>query len=116
MATKSSLNLQRVSIIRPTIAEEKDEKPHYAGHRARLRERFLKSGGEALPDYGLLELVLFLALPRRDVKPLAKSLLEIFGSFADVISAEQAELCKVKGMGDTSVVALNPSKPPHIAF
>jgi DNA repair protein RadC len=106
MAMKSLLNRQRASIIRPTMAEEKDEKPHHVGHRARLRERFLKAGGKALPDYELLELVLFLALPRRDVKPLAKSLLATFGSFADVISAEPAELHKVKGMGDTTVVAL----------
>jgi DNA repair protein RadC len=88
------------------MAEKKAKPPHYAGHRARLRERFLKSGGDALPDYELLELVLFMAVTRRDVKPLAKSLLETFGSFAEVISAEPAELAKVNGMGETTVVAL----------
>ena len=52
--------------------------PHYHGHRERLRARFLAAGSDALPDYELLELVLFGAIPRRDVKPLAKSLLERF--------------------------------------
>ena len=61
--------------------------PHYHGHRERLRTRFLEAGAEALADYELLELVLFRALPRRDVKPLAKALIEKFGSFAEVISA-----------------------------
>ena len=58
--------------------------PHYHGHRERLRERFREAGADALSDYELLELLLFRALPRRDVKPLAKSLLEQFGSFAEV--------------------------------
>src|ERR1041385_1119748 len=55
--------------------------PHYTGHRERLRERFLKGGADALPDYELLELVLFAAILRRDVKPLAKALLAQFGRF-----------------------------------
>ena len=58
--------------------------PHYHGHRERLRERFREAGAEALSDYELLELVLFRALPRRDVKPLAKTLIATFGSFAEV--------------------------------
>ncbi len=58
------------------------DKPHHLGHRQRLRERFMGSGGEALPDYELLELLLFHAIPRRDVKPLAKALLARFGGFA----------------------------------
>jgi DNA repair protein RadC len=61
--------------------------PHYVGHRERLRARFLAGGANALPDYELLELVLFAAIPRRDVKPLAKALLAKFGSFADLIAA-----------------------------
>ncbi len=80
--------------------------PHYAGHRARLRERFLQGGDAALPDYELLELVLFLPLPRRDVKPLAKALLDRFGSFAGVISAEPSELMEINGIGETVVAAL----------
>jgi DNA repair protein RadC len=62
--------------------------PDYIGHRKRLRERFLKVGPDGLADYGLLELMLFGAQPRRDVKPLAKALLERFGSFVEVISAD----------------------------
>ena len=83
-----------------------NEKPHYAGHRNRLRQRFLKGGADALPDYELLELVLFMAQPRGDVKPLAKALLDRFGSFAEVISAEAADLKRVKGAGEAAVTAL----------
>lgn len=82
------------------------EKPHYSGHRHRLRHRLMEGGANALPDYELLELVLFAALPRRDVKPLAKTLLERFGSFAEVISANPARLAEVDGVGDSAVAAL----------
>lgn len=68
------------------------EQPHYAGHRNRLRDRFMEAGAEALADYELLELILFRAIPIRDVKPLAKQLIKRFGSFADVISADAALL------------------------
>ncbi len=81
-------------------------KPHYAGHRARLRERFLKSGGEALADYELLELLLFQALPRGDTKPLAKELIAHFGSYAEVLSADGDALREVPGVGDAVVAAL----------
>jgi DNA repair protein RadC len=80
--------------------------PHYYGHRERLRGRFREAGAEALSDYELLELLLFRALPRRDVKPLAKSLLEKFGSFAEVITAPAARLAEVKGLGDGGVTEL----------
>lgn len=70
------------------------------GHRERLRARFLK-GADAMPDYELLELTLFAALPRRDTKPLAKALLARFGSFADVIAAPRARLMEVKGVGES---------------
>jgi len=80
--------------------------PHHHGHRERLRARFLKGGPEALHDYELLELLLFLAQPRGDVKPLAKSLLARFKSFGRVISAEPDELRTVKGVGDAAVAAL----------
>ncbi|MCP5366854.1 MAG: DNA repair protein RadC [Hyphomicrobiales bacterium] len=83
-----------------------DDKPHYMGHRARLRARFLNGGADALPDYELLELALFAALPRGDVKPLAKALMARFGSFADVISAEPAELQEVAGVGEAVVATL----------
>jgi DNA repair protein RadC len=70
------------------------------GHRERLRARFLKGGADAMPDYELLELTLFAALPRRDTKPLAKALLARFGSFAEVIAAPRARLMEVKGVGE----------------
>jgi DNA repair protein RadC len=80
--------------------------PHYHGHRERLRQRFRDAGTDALSDYELLELLLFRALPRRDVKPLAKSLLEKFGSFAEVISAPEARLREVTGLGDAGITEL----------
>lgn len=80
--------------------------PHYLGHRQRLRERLLSIGGEQMQDYELLELVLTLAIPRRDVKPLAKALIDHFGSFASVIAADQSALENVKGMGEGAVAAL----------
>jgi DNA repair protein RadC len=79
-------------------AEKDDTGP--AGHRERLRERFAKGGADAMPDYELLELTLFAALPRRDTKPLAKALLARFGSFAEVIAAPRARLLEVKGVGE----------------
>lgn len=66
----------------------------------------MDGGADALPDYELLELALFLAIPRRDVKPLAKALIERFGSFAEVISAEPVRLKEVEGIGDAAVIAL----------
>ncbi len=80
--------------------------PHYLGHRARLRERFLGASGDALPDYELLELILFSARPRGDVKPLAKALLKHFGNFAKVIHAEDTALRAVDDVGDAVVAAL----------
>ena len=77
--------------------------PHYHGHRERLRERFYAAGPEALSDYELLEMALFPALPRRDTKPLAKSLLKQFGSFAEVIHAPVARLREVDGIGEASI-------------
>ena len=82
------------------------KEPHYIGHRKRLRERFLKVGPDGLADYELLELVLFGAQPRRDVKPLAKALMERFGSFAEVISADPQSMAEVKGVGESAIIAL----------
>ena len=73
--------------------------PHYHGHRQRLRARFREAGADALADYELLELVLFRVLPRRDVKPLAKALIERFGSFAEVMAAPEPLLCEISGIG-----------------
>jgi len=82
------------------------EEPHYLGHRDRLREKFAEAGGDALPDYELLELVLFRSIPRRDVKPLAKALIRRFGSFAEVLGAERARLLEVEGIGPGVVTDL----------
>jgi DNA repair protein RadC len=73
----------------------------HSGHRERLRARFLKGGAEAMPDYELLELTLFAAVPRRDTKPLAKTLLARFGSFAEVIAAPRERLREVDGVGES---------------
>ena len=80
-----------------------DETPHYHGHRERLRERFRSAGPDALSDYELLEMLLFTAQPRRDVKPLAKALLKTFGSFAEVVHASETRLREIKGVGDAAV-------------
>jgi DNA repair protein RadC len=77
--------------------------PHYHGHRERLRSRFREAGADAVSDYELLELVLFRALPRRDVKPLAKILIGKFGSFAEVIAAPPQRLAEVSGLGEAAI-------------
>lgn len=74
-----------------------------SGHRQRLRARFQKHGAAALPDYELLELVLFAAIPRKDTKPLAKSLLARFGSYAEVIAAPRERLLEIDGVGEAVV-------------
>ncbi len=77
---------------------EPEEPPHYHGHRERLRTRLREAGAEAIADYELLELILFRAIPRRDVKPLAKALIARFGSFAEAIAAAPERLDEVDGM------------------
>lgn len=76
------------------------------GHRQRIREKFLNNGGSALADYELLEAYLTIAIPRRDVKPLAKQLIAKFGSFAEVINAKNEDLLSVTGVGENTVFAL----------
>jgi DNA repair protein RadC len=85
-------------------------KPHYTGHRKRLRERFLKSGPDVLPDYELLEMILFPAKPVGDVKPMAKALLTKFGSFGQVLMADPVLLMKVEGVNEAAVVAIKVAK------
>jgi len=80
--------------------------PHYHGHRQRLRGRFRQAGAEAITDYELLELVLFRAIPQRDVKPLAKNLISKFGSFPEVISASPTRLAEVKGVGEAAITEI----------
>jgi DNA repair protein RadC len=88
------------------VARDSAETPHFHGHRQRLRERFLTAGPASLADYELLELLLFPALPRSDVKPLAKTLIDRFGGFAGVINAEISALQAIPGLGETSAIAI----------
>ncbi|WP_083241577.1 RadC family protein [Methyloceanibacter stevinii] len=81
-------------------------KPHYLGHRERLRKRFREGGAQSLPDYELLELVLFRAMPRRDTKPLAKAILARFGTFAEAMNAPEDLLLEVPGLGDAAVTEI----------
>ncbi|MBV8736055.1 MAG: DNA repair protein RadC [Alphaproteobacteria bacterium] len=87
------------------LGEAGDETPHYAGHRERLRRRLIAAGAENLPDYELLEVILFVSNPRGDVKPLAKELLRHFGGFAAVMSADPDALDKV-GLGLAGIAAV----------
>jgi DNA repair protein RadC len=75
-------------------------------HRRRLRERFMFGGSAAMPDYELLELVLFRSIPRQDVKPLARTLIDTFGDFNRVLTAPQERLRDIKGVGDTVITDL----------
>jgi len=89
------------------VTQHAKAQPHYMGHRKRLRERFLKGQADAMPDYEMLELLLFLAQPRGDLKPLAKALLDACGgTFAGVIAASPEKLMRINGMGESSIVAL----------
>lgn len=83
-----------------------ETEPSNAGHRARLKARFLETGGTGVADYELLELALTFAIPRRDVKPIAKQLLKTFGTLQGVLNASPAELKKCEGMGDHSIALL----------
>jgi DNA repair protein RadC len=80
--------------------------PGHLGHRARMRQKLLGAGPAALLDHELLEMLLFIALPRRDTKPIARALLARFGSFAAVLAASPAELQETEGMGEAGAAAL----------
>ena len=83
------------------------KQPSYiADHRQRLRARFMAGGADAMPEYELLELVLFRAIPRRDVKPLARALMDRFGDFNRVITASEQRLRDISGVGDAVVTEL----------
>lgn len=88
------------------VVKEKPQPPHHTGHRKRLRERFLKSAKGVLPDYELLEILLFASHPRGDVKPIAKELIKRFGNIAKVLNASPADLIQVKGMNESSIAQL----------
>jgi len=85
----------------PAVANHPD-----AGHRKRLRDRFRTGGADAVPDYELLELLLFRTIPRQDTKPIAKRLIERFGSFTEVLNAPDARLAEVQGVGDAVITDL----------
>ncbi|MDP5219407.1 DNA repair protein RadC [Ruegeria sp. 2205SS24-7] len=91
----------------PAVALPKGRMPSYIkDHRKRLRDRFMSGGAAAMPDYEMLELVLFRAIPRQDVKPLARLLLGTFGDFNRVLSAPSERLAKVNGVGEAVITEL----------
>ena len=83
------------------MSDSADTKPHWQGHRDRLRSKLIKRGPGALEDYELLETLLFAFIPRRDVKPIANTLLQRFGSLSAVLSAPPSDLIETKGVGET---------------
>jgi DNA repair protein RadC len=86
--------------------EDKAKLPHYHGHRQRLRDKFNAHGEAPLADYELLELLLFRSIPRRDTKPIAKKLIDHFGSLAEVLGAGKALLCEIDGIGEATATDL----------
>jgi DNA repair protein RadC len=92
--------------VRKTPSNMGKQPSYIADHRQRLRDRFMAGGPAAMPDYELLELVLFRAIPRRDVKPLARNLMDQFGDFNRVITAPEARLRDVSGVGEAVIVEL----------
>jgi DNA repair protein RadC len=90
----------------PGLADAIAAPPHFHGHRQRLRERLIAAGAESLPDYELMEVLLFAGNPRADVKPLAKELIERFGGFAEALSADPDALLAVPGLGVAGTAAL----------
>ena len=102
--TRAFMSRDKDSDKNPPGLEEAS--PHYHGHRERLRGRFREAGADALADYELLELVLFRAMPRRDVKPLAKILINRFGSFAEVVAAPPPRLAEIPGLGSAAITEI----------
>lgn len=78
----------------------------HVGHRKRLRDRFLKGDEKGMPDYELLELILFGVIPRGDTKPLAKKLLKACGGFSGLLQADEEKLKAIPGVGEATIVAL----------
>ncbi|MBP0465458.1 DNA repair protein RadC [Roseomonas sp. PWR1] len=93
-------------LLPPDQTPASEAAPGHLGHRARMREKLLGAGPDALLDHELLEMVLFLALPRRDTKPIARALLARFGSFANAIAAPLQDLRGVEGLGEAGAAAL----------
>jgi DNA repair protein RadC len=92
--------------VKSAAAKAAEERPHYLGHRERLRERFVAAGADGLADYELLELLLFRSIPRADTKPIAKALIARFGSLAEVLGAPLPLLQEVKGVGPSVALDL----------
>jgi DNA repair proteins len=92
------------------------DKPDYLEHRKRLRERFQKAGAEGLHDYELLELLLTYAIPRKDVKPVAKELIGCFGSLSGVLDADQKKLEEIAGLGSISATLIRLVKELCVAY
>lgn len=92
--------------LNETRQKELSKKPHYHGHRDRLRTKFRESGADALAEYELLEMLLFRTFPRKDTKPVAKDLLDEFGSLAQVLSAPINRLTEIKGIGEAAALDL----------
>ena len=90
----------------PAKAGSRSEKPHFLGHRERLRGKLRDNGSASLADYELLELILFRAVQRADTKPLAKNLIAKFGSFAEVLAAPPARLKEIEGVGEAVTTEL----------
>ena len=92
---------------KPPPVDDRAASPMSAeGHRTRMRARLLTAGPDAIADHELLEMMLFIALPRRDTKPIARALLTRFGSFANAISAPVPDLRTIEGLGDAGIAAL----------
>lgn len=107
---------KRAAAKQTTGDRQEARKPHYHGHRQRLKSRFLKHGPDALQDYELLELLLFMAQPRGDMKPIAKALLAHFKSFGRVVSAPPEALKTIDGVGDAAVAAIKIAQASALAF
>jgi DNA repair protein RadC len=93
----------------PGLVTQPSEPSTSAGaekHRLRMRQRLLNAGPEALADHEMLEMILFIALPRRDTKPIARELLLQFRTFGGVVGAPVAELMRIDGIGEAGAAAL----------
>lgn len=106
MRRKTGLAEAMPGLLGVIEAPPEAEAPGHLGHRARMRTRLLTGGPDALLDHELLEMVLFLALPRRDTKPIARALLARFGSFAGALAAPLQELRDIEGLGEAGAAAL----------
>lgn len=106
MSHRPGLAEPALPLFAPAIPVGERLPSYLRDHRKRLRSRFLQGGAAAVPDYELLELLLFGAIPRQDVKPLARSLIEQFGDLAGVLTASPMHLQRIEGVGETVLVTL----------